>query len=1087
MDRYLNNGDKITICNKEYTILDTVGYGSSCVVYKAKLVNSNGFETEILLKEYNPKFLKISRDNDGFLMCPNENRSAYEAGLKRFKAAGQKQSEIRRGIDGLKNSSANIQEIVEGVNGTCYIVMSVLSGCNYSDFKEKSLEALLIRIRSLASIIGIYHKEGYLHLDIKPENIFILPETEKLPILFDFDSVTPKSDLHEKLVCSYTQSWAAPEQLDPNRINEVCESSDLFAIGEILFYKLMGRHSKHYERRSFSNFDFDTEAALLKNANPKIQSILTEVFNHTICNYIPRRYKSADELVEILDKAIDIARQKSYLISNLPMQSSFFVGRESELAEIDYALKANGKLFVSGIGGIGKSELVKHYANQHRSDFDTVIYAIYNTDIESMVLDDMALPISNFQIFPDEKPHDYYRRKLNKLKELSDKKVLLIVDNFNTTEDIYFDELMNLDCKMIVTTRCDFVDFGYEQIYIGPLKKDYDIRSIFNYYYPKFKLLSDEENTAVEEILELYAGHTMAVELLAKQLNASRIKPLEMLQKLALGGLSNSGKEKVRQSKDGNLSTQSAYEHIRSLFDVSNLSLSETNILANLSLIPPTGVSTEQFKEWCYLESYDDINNLIASGWIRQYKEEDYISLHPVIADIALDELKKDFSICEPMLKTITEIFNDGTFDNYDSTFRLHLFNIVNSICNSICDFNFLSETCIDFVNAIAMNFYLYGNISKYIDSMKQSIVASENIKTIDPKKIAIYYNTLGLLCLTADIFADAEKYFATSLRIKTEIYSEYHSEIAISFNSLGLLYHTKGLLNDAMKYWSNALKIRLIVFGENHVDTAQSYNNMGILYNDLENFDMSEKNYQKAIDIYVTLGKDKYDDAVVSYNNLGTLYIKYRNYERAEECLLHAYSLNEQIHGRVHRNTAVVLSSLGKLFSKKKNYIEAEKSYKEALDIRIALYGEYHSDTARTYNLLAQLYSCNKCFKEATEYYQKALDIFRNVFGEKHPNTATVYYNIGVVELYMKNYDKAKRLFSTAKKIWLDILYLGDKNHTTIASATTYLGFISEKQGDRKKAIDYYEEALNIRESIVNTSDEDITFLENRIKKLKN
>ena len=71
-------------------------------------------------------------------------------------------------------------------------------------------------------------------------------------MLFDFDSVMRKEDIKTGSVVSSTFEWAAPEQLIPGRKNEICEATDIFAIGEMIFYKIFRRHSAVSERQKES-------------------------------------------------------------------------------------------------------------------------------------------------------------------------------------------------------------------------------------------------------------------------------------------------------------------------------------------------------------------------------------------------------------------------------------------------------------------------------------------------------------------------------------------------------------------------------------------------------------------------------------------------------------------------------------------------------------------------------------------------------------------------------------------------------------------------------------------------------------------
>jgi len=49
--------------------------------------------------------------------------------------------------------------------------------------------------------------------------------------------------------------------------------------------------------------------------------------------------------------------------------SKNFVGRKEELAEIDQNLKKSGRVAISGMGGVGKTELVTQYARRNESNF----------------------------------------------------------------------------------------------------------------------------------------------------------------------------------------------------------------------------------------------------------------------------------------------------------------------------------------------------------------------------------------------------------------------------------------------------------------------------------------------------------------------------------------------------------------------------------------------------------------------------------------------------------------------------------------------------------------------------------------------
>ena len=78
---------------------------------------------------------------------------------------------------------------------------------------------------------------------------------------------------------------------------------------------------------------------------------------------------------------------------------------------------------------------------------------------------------------------------------------------------------------------------------------------------------------------------------------------------------------------------------IASVFEMSNVTREERHILQNLILVPPFGISTETFFDYCKLDSYETIDELIFKHLILHDSARDVISLHPVICRTVAKEL----------------------------------------------------------------------------------------------------------------------------------------------------------------------------------------------------------------------------------------------------------------------------------------------------------------------------------------------------------------------------------------------------------------------------------------------------------------
>ena len=60
---------------------------------------------------------------------------------------------------------------------------------------------------------------------------------------------------------------------------------------------------------------------------------------------------------------------KDYIYDIVPKPCRHFCGRETDLENIHELLKENDKIFLTGVAGIGKSELAKMYAEKYKNEY----------------------------------------------------------------------------------------------------------------------------------------------------------------------------------------------------------------------------------------------------------------------------------------------------------------------------------------------------------------------------------------------------------------------------------------------------------------------------------------------------------------------------------------------------------------------------------------------------------------------------------------------------------------------------------------------------------------------------------------------
>lgn len=110
-----------------------------------------------------------------------------------------------------------------------------------------------------------------------------------------------------------------------------------------------------------------------------------------------------------------------------PAPCRYFCGRDMELAALHELLGSQGKVFLQGIAGIGKSELAKAYAKRFGKEYTNIIYFTYTGDLKRDIAGlDFADDVDDSETM--DARFSRHHRLLRKLREDS----LLIIDNFNT-------------------------------------------------------------------------------------------------------------------------------------------------------------------------------------------------------------------------------------------------------------------------------------------------------------------------------------------------------------------------------------------------------------------------------------------------------------------------------------------------------------------------------------------------------------------------------------------------------------------------------------------------------------------------------
>jgi len=215
-----------------YEIKEVLGQGGFGITYLAYDPN---LEKHVAIKEYLPIELAV-REGDFSVHPVTEDRGKqYKWGLDRFIAEARTLS---------KFDHPNIVRVlsVTEENNTAYMVMAYEHGQSLQEkLKGKKTlgEAELLKI--LIPILGgleQIHSAGFIHRDIKPDNIFI--RNDGSPVLLDFGSARQALGEKTKTLTSLVSPGYAPFEQYFSKSDEQGEWTDIYGLGATLYRGVTG-------------------------------------------------------------------------------------------------------------------------------------------------------------------------------------------------------------------------------------------------------------------------------------------------------------------------------------------------------------------------------------------------------------------------------------------------------------------------------------------------------------------------------------------------------------------------------------------------------------------------------------------------------------------------------------------------------------------------------------------------------------------------------------------------------------------------------------------------------------------------------
>ncbi len=190
-------------------------------------------------------------------------------------------------------------------NGKYYIAMEYLEGKTLRELLELGpfpLEKAFKIMEQLCDALNYAHQKGVIHRDLKPDNLFLLPDGRLKVTDFGIARILSDPTMTKTGAVIGSPGYMSPEQV---RGEKISRSSDIFSVGVILYEILTGKNP--FEAESVTTMIYkilNEEPPLVNFLKPEVPVKVGEVIKKAMSKNPQDRFSSTDELKKELLSAL---------------------------------------------------------------------------------------------------------------------------------------------------------------------------------------------------------------------------------------------------------------------------------------------------------------------------------------------------------------------------------------------------------------------------------------------------------------------------------------------------------------------------------------------------------------------------------------------------------------------------------------------------------------------------------------------------------------------------------------------------------------------------------------------------------------
>lgn len=698
---------------------------------------------------------------------------------------------------------------------------------------------------------------------------------------------------------------------------------------------------------------------LLYQMRNSASSILSEIKDNT--QGIKQTQQEIKELKETLrsNQSREVIPLPFY---NIHRQNKLFSGRNDILNNVFLQLAENKLVFLTGPGGIGKSQIACETVFQAKSKYELILWFSANSEYE--LVEEFNNAALYYKLIPEKSTDfDSIFSILSAFINRCDSSLVI----YDGADDIPIDFLTTncffTNSDIIVTTQNSNIDRDeFPVIPVTTFTLDESKSFLLNNSSSRHQMETDHQ--IVENLSTTLENYPLALEYARAYVNKMHISFEDYLT------IYNTNKQKILNSSITSYK-KTAYTAWKISFEkVLQYTPTAKDVLNTISFLDSHDIPIYDIFKNQY-SSYD-FNQIVAS--ITSYSlftmNDNLANTHGITQEFLRLEMQENHTYQTYFEKTL-HLLSEVIPQKITNALERDLVNQITKHAIKVISYNCdtTNEEYFDLVANTASKLYVLGNytevisfVQKYLDLYKNSNQNFRIYEMLIFSAQAYHYtgnDTVALQLLTeyisivnsSDVLIDLQKWYLLSsyknivgiiqkdhgqLELCIETFSEslnylnkldmysVNDQKADILNNIGNAYRNLHDLNKALNYYQQALSL---VNHDKH-QLLRIYGNIGLTYKLLGDFELALDYFQSALDYAIELG-DKRNECI-GLEHLGNCYICLHDFSKSLPYLEKSLQIANDMDFAIAKVN--VYFDYGSIAAHNQDYSEAKQYWKLSL-----------------------------------------------------------------------------------------------------------------------------------------------------------